>query len=469
MPSHRFAANQTVGHKPLLRWGIRRQSVVAAAVVVTVALLGGSAVLLVTLQSSLISAARTNASGRATDLARLLAEQGVPETQATAVEDRRGGEQVQVVDAMGQVVISTDRRLRERPISTLRPPPGRSANEAMATLAALGDIDEYLVAARGVDVKGQDYTVLVAVPIQVQVDTVRRVGLFLLAAAPLLVALVSTAVWVLVGRSLGTVERIRRQVAEIDARRLNDRVEVPPTADEVAALATTMNVMLDRLELSDRSQRVFFSDASHELRSPLSTLVTTAEVASRDPTGRTWVEMQRTVMSESRRMQALVEDLLTMAKVDAAGLRMEHVEVDLDDLVDAEVRRLRMVPTLQVDSAIVPVRVLGDEMRLAQVLRNLCDNAMRHAATTVTAGIERRADDVVMWVENDGDRIAEEDRERVFERFVRLDASRSADNGGSGLGLAISWAIVEAHGGSIVATERAGRCRFEVILPSQAY
>lgn len=466
MPDHKYGTNQTKGQKPR-RWGIRRQSVIAAAVVVSVALLGGGAVLLVTLQSSLISAARANVAGRATDLARLLAEQGVSETQATAAEDRRGGEQVQVVDATGKVVIFTDRRLRGRPISILRPPPGRSANEELPTLAALGDTDEFLVAARGVAVQGQEYTVLVAAPIQVQVDTVRRVGLFLLAAAPLLVALVSAAVWVLVGRSLGTVERIRQQVAEIDARRLNDRVEVPPTADEVAALATTMNVMLDRLELSDRSQRVFFSDASHELRSPLSTLVTTAEVASLDPTGRTWVEMQHTVMSESRRMQALVADLLTMAKVDAGGLRMEHEEVDLEDLVDAEVRRLRTVTALEVDSAIVPVRVLGDEMRLAQVLRNLCDNATRHAATTVRVGMGRSADDVVVWVENDGDRVAEEDRERVFERFVRLDASRSADGGGSGLGLAICRAIVEAHGGSVVTTERDGLCRFEVTLPSQ--
>ena len=121
------------------------------------------------------------------------------------------------------------------------------------------------------------YVVLVAAPLEVHTDTMRTVGLLLLAAAPLLVALVAVAVWVLVGRSLKTVERIRRQVAEIDGRRLLERVEVPPTGDEIAALASTMNQMLDKLEQSDNSHRAFFSDASHELRSPLSTLVTTAE------------------------------------------------------------------------------------------------------------------------------------------------------------------------------------------------
>ncbi|MDX6223796.1 MAG: hypothetical protein QOE64_172 [Frankiales bacterium] len=449
-------------------WGIRKQSALIAVVVVTAALLGGVAVLLLVLQSSLTSAARTSLAVRSTDVARLLEEQGVDETQVTVGEDRRGGEQVQVIGPDGRVVVSTDRRLRSQPMSTLRPAPGGSASEELASLAPLGDTDDFLLNARGVTVGGGDYVVLVAVPVQVQADTVRTVGLFLLGATPLVVALVGAAVWVLVGRSLQTVDRIRRQVSEIDARRLDERIEVPATADEIAALASTMNVMLDRLERFDRWQRAFFSDASHELRSPLATLVTTAEVASLDPTGRTWLEMQQVLLAESRRLQILVEDLLTIAKVDAGGLRMDAEDVDLEEVLDGEVRRLRTVSDLRVRADLQPVRVTGDEMRLAQVLRNVLDNAARHAVTTVAVETHRRGGEVVVWVDDDGDPIPLADRERVFERFVRLDASRSVDSGGSGPGLAIARAVVTAHGGSIVATEVDGRCRFEIVLPIQA-
>ena len=332
-------------------------------------------------------------------------------------------------------------------------------------MTVLGD-DEVLVSARGIEVHDQAYVVLVAAPLEVQTDTLRTVGLLLLGAAPLLVALVAAAVWVLVGRSLQTVERIRRQVAEIDGRRLHERVEVPPTDDEIAALAATMNQMLDRLEHSDNSHRAFFSDASHELRSPLSTLVTTAEVASLDASGKTWLDMQQTVLGESSRMQALVEDLLTLAKVDADQLQLDVQDVDLEDVLDAEIRRLRTVSDHQVSAELRPARVRGDERRLTQVFRNLLDNAARHAESTIMIRMEQRPVEVVVSVDNDGETISSQDRERVFERFARLDASRSSDGGGSGLGLAISREIMITHGGTVVATESDGLCRFLVALPT---
>jgi signal transduction histidine kinase len=307
-----------------------------------------------------------------------------------------------------------------------------------------------------------------AEPLEVQTDTLRTVALLLLAAAPLLVALVGVAVWVLVGQSLKTVERIRRQVAEIDGRRLSERVEVPPTGDEIAALTVTMNQMLDKLEHSDSTHRAFFSDASHELRSPLSTLVTTAEVASLDVTGKTWLDMQQTVLSESSRMQSLVEDLLTLAKVDAHQLQLDIQEVDLEDVLDSEITRLRTVSRLQITAELEPARVRGDERRLTQVFRNLLDNAARYARSAIIVRLERRLDDVVVSVDNDGEIISASDRSRVFERFARLDSSRSSDGGGSGLGLAISREIMLAHGGTVVATESDGWCRFEVILPAVA-
>jgi len=440
--------------------------VLSAVVVVTFSLLVGGAFLLLVLQSSLTAAAWSTLSVRANDAARLLEEEGVAETQSTLAEDRRSTEQVQIIDETNRVVAWTSRRLRTDPISTLRPAPGKTAKEELRGVPALSGDDEILVSARGVEVHGKPYVVLVAAPLEVQTETLRTVGLLLLAAAPLLVALVAVAVWVLVGQSLRTVEGVRRQVAEIDGRRLHERVEVPPTGDEVAALASTMNQMLDKLEHSDNTHRAFFSDASHELRSPLSTLVTTAEVASLDESGKTWLDMQQTVISESSRMQSLVEDLLTLAKVDAHQLQLNVQDVDLEDVLDSEIKRLRTVFNLEVTSELQPVRVRGDERRLAQVFRNLLDNAARHAKSRIVVGMERSPGGVVVWVDNDGEIIGPEDRNRVFERFARLDASRSTDGGGSGLGLAISREIMGAHGGTVVATESDGWCRFQVSLPT---
>ena len=439
----------------------------SAVVVVTFSLLVGGAFLLLVLQSSLISAAWSNLAVRASDVARLLSEEGVRETQSTLAEDRRSSEQVQIIDSSNHVVAWSIRGLRGDPISALRPAPGKTAKEQqLQRVPALGDDDEVLVSARGVEMHEQHYVVLVAAPLEVQTDTLRTVGLLLLAAAPFLVALVALAVWVLVGQSLKTVERIRRQVAEIDGRRLHERVEVPPTGDEIAALASTMNRMLDRLEDSDSAHRAFFSDASHELRSPLSTLVTTAEVASLDESGKTWLDMQQTVLNESGRMQSLVEDLLTLAKVDAHQLQLDIQDVDLEDVLDSEIKRLRTVSSMQITSELQPMRVHGDERRLTQVFRNILDNAARHAESMINVRIQRHPGEVVVTVENDGEIISPQDRDRVFERFARLDASRSSDGGGSGLGLAISREIMVAHGGTVVATDGDGLCRFQVILPA---
>jgi signal transduction histidine kinase len=464
-PRPAIVSGQPAAERSASRWGIRKRSVLSAVVVVTFSMLVGGAFLLLVLQSSLVSAAWNDLAVRANDVARLLQEEGIEETRSTLAEDRNSAAQVQIVDEANRVVGWSIRGLRSSPMSTLRPAPGRTMREELSRVPALGGDDEILVSARGAELHGKRYVILVAAPLEVQTDTLRTVGLLLLAATPLLVALVAVAVWILVGRSLKTVERIRRQVAEIDGRRLHERVEVPPTGDEIAALASTMNQMLDKLEQSDNLHRAFFSDASHELRSPLSTLVTTAEVASLDESGRTWLDMQQTVLNESSRMQSLVEDLLTLAKVDSHQLQLDVQDVDLEDVLDAEIKRLRTVSSLQINAELQPTRVRGDERRLMQVFRNLMDNAARHAKSTIMVGMERRPGELVVSVDNDGEIISEEDRNRVFERFARLDASRSSDGGGSGLGLAITREIMVAHGGTVLAAESDGWCRFQVILP----
>ncbi|MEO6082004.1 MAG: HAMP domain-containing sensor histidine kinase, partial [Umezawaea sp.] len=245
------------------------------------------------------------------------------------------------------------------------------------------------------------------------------------------------------------------------------RVEVPPTRDEVSALATTMNGMLDRLQLSQRAQRAFVSDASHELRSPLSTLSTAAELAAEaDEPTRT--RLLGTINLELVRMRGLVENLMTLARADADDLAVAPTEVDLDDLLAAEARRLAATSTRQVVVAVQPVRVWGDPQRLAQALRNLVDNAERHARSTIRLSLGAADGEAHLWVDNDGPLIETGDRERIFERFVRLDESRSRDAGGSGLGLAIARVAVRSYGGEVeVVDAPEGWCRFELRLPAE--
>jgi signal transduction histidine kinase len=245
------------------------------------------------------------------------------------------------------------------------------------------------------------------------------------------------------------VERIRERVARIGAARLGERVPVPPTRDEIARLAITMNMMLDRLQSAQSAQRQFVADASHELRSPLATFATGLEVAGADPTGEVWRDLRPVMAAEIDRMSVLVEHLLLLARADDRGLELDVVDVDLDDLLAEEAGRLRASTALRIGGRITPVRVNGDPLRLSQVIRNLADNAVRHASGRVELSLRQEGDEAVLTVEDDGPGVPEDQRERVFDRFVRLDESRARASGGSGLGLAIVREVLAAHGGRV--------------------
>jgi signal transduction histidine kinase len=164
-------------------------------------------------------------------------------------------------------------------------------------------------------------------------------------------------------------------------------------------------------------------------------------------------------------MQRLVEDLLTLAKADD-GAPIASTEVDIDDIVDAEVKRLRTTGAQPVRASIQAARVMGDRGRLEQMVRNLVDNATRHSTGEVALTVHTVDEEVLLWVDNDGEPVPANEREAVFERFARLERSRQRDSGGSGLGLAIVRTIASAHGGQVIATETpSGTSRFEVRLP----
>ncbi|HEY8296142.1 MAG TPA: ATP-binding protein [Micrococcaceae bacterium] len=438
----------------------------AAVVVVAVALLAGGLLLVILLQRSLMASAEGDALDEAVEVATQLAAGGIGKA-SDSITMAHAGQYVQIVDPAGHVVAFSAPSVRAAPLSSLRPGAGQTLTQTVANLPALRSSDDFFIVAAGVRTGGAVYYVQVASTVQVQADTVATVAWFALGAAPLLLAIVGGAVWILAGRSLRQVERIRGQVAGINARRLDERVDVPRTRDEIHALAVTMNIMLDRLQVSDREQRRFVSDASHELRSPLATLSAGVEIASADPTGETWKQLQDVLVGETTRMRYLVDDLLTLAQANDDGIRIADEDVDLDDVVDAEVRRLRSTSLHRITAELSAARIVGDSRRVAQVLRNVLDNADRHALSHIHVRLAADASSTVIEIDDDGAPVPVADRQRIFERFVRLDESRSRESGGSGLGLAIAAGILAAHHGSIRATQsHAGECRFEICFPA---
>ena len=339
------------------------------------------------------------------------------------------------------------------------------------------DGERWLLVADDVDLPGGGEATLVYGTTLDQADTAVRTAVVLLAVGvPVLVLVLVAVTWAVTGRSLRPVEQMRTEVETIRAARPDARVEVPDTGDEVARLASTMNAMLDRLELSAESQRRFVSDASHELRSPIASIRQHAEVAVAHPERTDVADLADVVRSEAVRLQDLVTGLLELSRLDEGGIRTRR-PVDLDDLALDAVARARArstagdapardgdAPAVRVDgSAISTARVLGDERVLAGVVRNLVDNAVRHASTRVAVSLTEHDGSAVLTVDDDGTGVPEDERERVFERFVRLDESRSRDAGGAGLGLAIVRDAVRAHGGeTTVVASPLGGARFVV-------
>lgn len=308
------------------------------------------------------------------------------------------------------------------------------------------DGDPYLAAS-----DDTDHGVLtVARPLAGVDEAVSASATLLVIAVPLVLGLVGLVMWVVAARALAPVERLRRQVDVIDATGLDRRVDAGRD-DELGALAHTLNRMLDRLEQSQTTQRRFVSDASHELRSPLATIRQHAELAAAHPEASSLPALSRVVLDEGERMQELVEGLLLLARLDE-GRGAAQAPTDVDDIALAEVHRLRGMGVTVDARGIGSGRVIGSAALLARAVRNLADNAARHARERVIIRVFERDDRVILQVEDDGTGIPPSEQERVFDRFVRLDEARARDAGGSGLGLAIVREIALAHGGMVTAS-----------------
>jgi signal transduction histidine kinase len=447
-----------------LRLGVRSRILVLTMPVVILVSAAIAGVVYLSLGQLLDSSARDLAVAEATELRADVKLHPIDELlQAHPLA--LGNRVAQVIDVRTGRVILTSNVEASAPLTDPAVEPGKVRVLVLDDLPELprGGYAVALADAPGAD--GTRYVVLVAVATRVEASVLARSAEFALIAAVGLAAVLGALTTFAVSQALRPVDRMRHQVDAM-ASHPGPRITVPPGRDELAKLGETMNRVLERLRRADADRREFVADAGHELRSPLATIRVLLDRLAEDRPDAERIEIASRASQEVDRLSVLVDDLLALAAADEGAMQLRFADVDLDDVVLAEVAvvRLRSVP---VEVSVEPVRVEGDESRLGRVVRNLLENAERHTDGRIRVTLRAERGRAVIDVDNDGPPVEEDERERVFERFVRLDDSRTRDTGGTGLGLAIVADIVGAHGGTVTAgVAPDGWCRFEVSLPS---
>ncbi|MET0147335.1 MAG: ATP-binding protein [Ilumatobacteraceae bacterium] len=306
-----------------------------------------------------------------------------------------------------------------------------------------------------------DVTFATASPLDAVFDTIAATRRLLWMIGPGLVALVAGLAWLLAGRALRPVHAVTSQVAAIGSHSLHERVPVPASDDEIAALARTMNGMLGRLETASATNRRLVSDASHELRTPIAVMRTELEVArrAREPD---WATTSDVMLDELDRLQCLVDDLLLLARSDERAF--VHQPFSIADVVRDVGARPRRVP-LDVAVAADADPVVGDADAVRRAVDHVVANAARHARSRVEVCVESDATTVTVHVDDDGPGIPVARRGDVLRRFVRLDEGRSRDGGGAGLGLAVTSDVAAAHAGRLdIGDSRLGGARLSLVL-----
>lgn len=455
------------------RRSLRAQLTAAAVIVIALGMAGAGALLLWRLHSGLLSNLDAMLARQATTLAEEMVNgelpRPLPGTENQAVI-------VQVVDASGRVVTNSANIDGQARLFTF---PGGAGTAVVRTVDVAEMSEPHRVAALAQDRPSGTVTIYVGSPTTEITRSVDELGGALVVGVPVLVLALAIVGWLLLGRALRPVDALRRQASGIPGADLHRRLDVPPAGDELARLAATFNDLLDRIEASSDRQRRFVADAAHELRNPLATLRTRLETSA--PTGPDpVVEM---MLDDVVRLSEMVDSLLQLARLDA-GVGMPSHPVDLDDLMWQEAARARKLAPPSIDTTgIGAARVLGDSQALRRVVVNLVSNARRHARTTVTLQLSTEttapttpgvptgaggdsSPHVMLCVSDDGPGIPLEHRERVFERFNRLDEARSRDRGGAGLGLAIVHDVVDALGGTVWIEDNQPGARVRIRLPA---
>ncbi|MER6103462.1 HAMP domain-containing sensor histidine kinase [Streptomyces sp. NPDC001832] len=479
---------------------VRARAALGATVVVAVALIGAGLAVLLVLRANLTDQAGLQAEVVAREVAGQLALD-VPYDQLETHDEE--DHPVQVTDEDGRVVaVSKDLQAisgtgTDQVTPAPSPPAGKSGGDGdgdgsdddasddygahsapgrgevdsgdtdfdNGTATVDGDTADYRFASvQATTSAGVTLTINAGAPLAAEQEAVSTVLGAMLIGLPVLLLVVAGVTWLVTRRALRPVEGIRREMAAITASEdLSRRVPEPGSRDEIARLARTTNETLTALEASVDRQRRFVADASHELRSPIASLRTQLEVGAAHPE---LLDVPGAV-ADTVRLQVLAADLLLLARLDA-GERPGRTTLDLGALVHEEVSQRagdRIPVAVSVpDSGVF--EVAGSRGQLARVIGNLLDNAERHARSAVTVSVRGERGGVTVVVTDDGAGVPPDERERIFERFVRLDDARTRDDGGAGLGLAIARDVAVRHGGRLTADAAPeGGARFELWLP----
>jgi signal transduction histidine kinase len=360
---------------------------------------------------------------------------------------------IQVVDSSGKVINATIEAQNRPPITTYRPPPNDRIRDWLVCPPGDG-----CLATEAIRTTAEpDAPVVYAAKELPSLITNHALEVITTAIVFALTTIAAWMTWLMVGRTLGPIEAIRAQLSEISGTDLSRRVPQPPGEDEIALLARTANQTLDRLERAVARQRQFASDASHELRTPIAGLRAELEEALMHPKDTDFKATAEKALQDTDRLQAIVTDLLLLARLGSTAAARETI--DLGSLAEGEAPKGVLVE-VEPD-----VRVEGVRMQLVRLLNNLLDNADRYGGGEISVGVYREGYTAVMTVKDRGPGIPEEERERIFERFTRLDAARSRGAGGTGLGLAIARDIALAHGGALTVEDAPEGACFVLRLP----
>lgn len=443
------------------RGTLRTRTTLLATVIAGLTLLVGSVSLVLVLRAQL------TVSGDALSRSRVdaLLAQARAGSLPAAIDDVGDEGVAQVVGDDGRVVAASANIAGHGPMSRVDP----GDQTVVRTISAPddGETETYRVwLARGPS-PGGPVTVHVGTSLESVAEATRTLRNTLLVGVPVALLVLAGSTWLVLGGALRRMDRIRAEVDEITEQHLDRRVTTTGTDDEVGRLAATMNRMLARIEDASLRQRAFVADASHDLQSPLAAQRAQLEVALAGG-DRTDPALARDLLASTAQMERLVRDLLFVAGSDSGQPRPRPVPLDLDDVVLEEATRVRATTDVRIDTAGVSAApTLGDRGELQRLVRNLLENAVRHARSDVRLTTGMQGDAVTLEVLDDGPGVPEGDRPRIFERFFRGDAARGHDDAGSGLGLAIARTIAERHGGELALLPSPTGARFALRLPGR--
>ena len=378
---------------------------------------------------------------------------------------------LEVSDADGIMLFQSERF--KKPYGTL-PPVSKSEITFLTTNL---DHLQYRIAMRAVEVDGHAFHVRVAVPTEPFDQALDRFRLILQETLPFLVVLASLAGYWLSGRALAPVNAIIKTARGVGVQNLSSRLAVPPANDELRRLSETLNAMLARLEASVKRLTQFTADASHDLRTPVALIRTSAELALRRPrTDDEYRETLSRILATSEETTHLIENLLTLARADAGATELHFRDIDLVphlEKIAEEAGILAAGKGIQVSSELAagPVRVSADPAAIERLLLIVIENAVKYTPSggKIEMSLSNGAGNARIEIRDSGIGISDKDLPHIFERFYRADQARSRETGGSGLGLAIARWIVDLHGGLIEAQSTLGNGSvIRITLPSAA-